>query len=134
MPSLNLGLLLNLGFVCSSLTVTTEKANACSPWSSCLTKKLYYLRRKLKIMLHYLRRELKMLHYLRRELNVLNNGEQMPTSLCFKTVFSTTFFFCNHNFSTTISWIKLGPHNPHGIDRIDNTQMIYTLKEETFTN
>ena len=85
-------------------------------------------------MLHYLRRELKMLHYLRRELNVLNDGEQLPTSLCFKTVFSTTFFFCNHNFSTTISWIQLGPRHPHGIDRIDNTQMIYTLKEETFAN
>ena len=75
-----------------------------------------------------------MLHYLRRELNVLNDGEQLPTSLCFKTVFSTTFFFCNHNFSTTISWIQLGPRHPHGIDRIDNTQMIYTLKEETFAN
>ena len=32
---------MNLGFVCSSLTVTTEKANACSPWSSCLTRKLF---------------------------------------------------------------------------------------------
>ena len=27
--------LFNLGFVCSPLTVTTEKANACSPGTSC---------------------------------------------------------------------------------------------------
>ena len=27
---------MNLGFVCSSLTVTTEKENARSPWTSCL--------------------------------------------------------------------------------------------------
>ena len=25
----------DLGFVCSSLTVTTQKANACSPWTPC---------------------------------------------------------------------------------------------------
>ena len=37
-PSLNLktlGFLLNLDFVCSSLTATTEKANACRLWTSC---------------------------------------------------------------------------------------------------
>ena len=39
MPSLNLtsrSFLLNVGFVCSLLTVTTQKANACSPWIPCL--------------------------------------------------------------------------------------------------
>ena len=37
MPTLNLTLrfLLKIGFICSSLTVTTEKANSCSPWTSC---------------------------------------------------------------------------------------------------
>ena len=39
MPSLNLTLrfLLNLGFVCSSLMVTTEKTNACGPWTFCFS-------------------------------------------------------------------------------------------------
>ena len=27
--------LINLGLICSSLTVTTQKANACSPWIPC---------------------------------------------------------------------------------------------------
>ena len=38
MPSLNMTptfFFLNLDFTCSSLTVTTEKSNACSPWTSC---------------------------------------------------------------------------------------------------
>ena len=37
--SLNLTPMLSfepIGFMCSSLTVTTEKAKACSPWTSCL--------------------------------------------------------------------------------------------------
>ena len=38
MPSLDLTpmLFLNLGLLCASLTFTTEKANACSHWTSCL--------------------------------------------------------------------------------------------------
>ena len=42
---------MNLGSVCLSLTVATEKANVCSPWTPCLIyKKLvkFYLARYLK--------------------------------------------------------------------------------------
>ena len=50
MPSLKLTpkIFFNLGFVCSSLTVTTEKANACSPWTSCFIKDISNL-----IRLHF---------------------------------------------------------------------------------
>ena len=34
--SLTSKLFLSLGFVCSSLTFTTQKANDCSPWTPCL--------------------------------------------------------------------------------------------------
>ena len=40
--------LLNLGFVCSLLTFTTQKVNACTPWIPCL---LYFQRKYLKVLL-----------------------------------------------------------------------------------
>ena len=38
---------LNLGFVCSSLTVTTQKANACTPWTHCVFLNIEFLNLKI---------------------------------------------------------------------------------------
>ena len=49
MPSLYLTLrFFNLGFVCSSLTVNTQKANACSPWTPCFIQFTHFTQQPAK--------------------------------------------------------------------------------------